>query len=296
VVLVALLGLAAGTLILAQPEYYARTSAGAPHVANGMRFANFLALIALAAFWTAAGFPRTVMRVVQALSVCAVAVFAAYLNACLENMSNPELLGFLGVLSLVALGQWALMVGLLWPLLAIRGIRLRHVQELSDDGWATKQFAIRDIAALTIVVAIFLASLRWWIVSQQGANPSTSRTIFFFGYLVLCNLLVTIPLFFAPLVRRHAIACTLMAVALVGLITVCEIAIFLHYHQIPWPYNQNFRRMFWSMNCIQALWVLLAMGTLRLGGYRLSAPPRPVAVTQPETVIPASGATVCEAK
>ena len=296
VVLGALLGLTAVVSVAAQPEYYARMSSWAPHIANGMRFANFLALISIAAFWMAAGFPRPVVRIVQSVSVCGVAVLASYVSTGFVNMSSPELFGFLGALCVMALCQWTLMVGLLWPVLAVRDIRLRHVQELSADHRVTSQFAIRDIAAVTIAVAVFLASIRWWVLSQQAASPAASRTIFFFGYLLLCNLLITVPLLFAPLLRRHAIVCSLIAVGMVGLATVCEIAIFLHSQQIPWPYNQNFRRMIWSMNCIQALWVLLAMGALRLGGYRLSAPPTPVAVTQSETGIPASGATVCEAR
>lgn len=220
------------------------------------------------------------MRIIQSLALCTMAVLAFLLNGWLGDVPTAELPALAGVFGLVALVQWMLMLGLFWPLLMMRGIRLHCLQDLPGDSPAKqKQFAIRELLIVTFAVAVFLGATRWWILSQQAADQSTNRTVYFYGYLVLSNLLLTIPLLVATVLRRYGVVLTLIACAFAGLVTVSEIAVFLHYNPMPWPESQKFHRMFWTVNGVQALWVLLAMGALRLGGYRLAV--RPATASSP---------------
>ena len=99
-----------------------------------------------------------------------------------------------------------------------------------------------------------------------------SEGVLTFAYLALCNVFVTMPLLVAPLLRRFALVCTLLALAFVTLVTVGENSALVFIERAP---NNTqlivWQRMYWATNYFQAMWVLLALGTLRLGGYRLAA-------------------------
>lgn len=274
VMLLVLGGLAFCTLVVAQPVYFKRWIISGEGLAVGMQFGSFFGLVALAAAWMAAGSPRPLVRIGQSLVLCALAVMGTLLGLLIAGMPQSQLAALAGVLGVVAIGQWLLMVCLFWPLMAMRSIRLRHIQDLPTDPRATKQqFAIREVLIVTALAAVFLGVIRWWVFSQQWeAERPTSRPLFFFGYLTLCNILVCAPLLIAPLLRRHATVSTLVALAFVAVVTVYEIEGW--FHQIgptPWMYVPNHRRMFWSLNLFQAMWILLALGILRAGGYRLAA-------------------------
>jgi len=220
--------------------------------------------------------------------LCGSALVAVLLNGLLSNMPDGQFPAFAGVFGLIAVGQWLLIAIPLWLLLTRRGISFRHVGELSPDVRATdQQFGIREILIVTAVTASLLSAIRWLFASLPWApDESMRRGLMIFGYLALCNVFVTLPLLVAPLLRRFAHVSTLIALAFIALITSCEVPAF---HQVE--RNSTNERIvwitLWVMNYVQAMWVLMALGTLRAGGYRLAAgqttgPAAKIAVNQAE--------------
>ncbi|MCI0359819.1 MAG: hypothetical protein L0211_15185, partial [Planctomycetaceae bacterium] len=258
-----------------QNELVGRLSGWAALAALGVRYGTFFGLIALAASWTVFGFKPRWTRIGQSLALIAMAVLAMLVSGLLGNMARGEVLPFAGAMSLVAIGQWLLIAGLLWTMTAPRRVRLCRIQDLSPDLRAREaQFGIRDLLIATGVTAALLAVIRA-VLSQSWPSSGMSSTpgaLLIFGYLAACNAFVTMPLLAAPLLRRFGAAATLLALAFVALVTVCELtAWFRQIGPIHAVHGFSHRVVVWVMNYSQAAWVLAALVTLRADGYRLVA-------------------------
>lgn len=253
-------------LVAMQPSLFSRWAWGR-EIATGLMVGTYFGVISLSAAWMAVGFGPRIARIWQSLAPCAIALVALVVNFLLGPMLGYELPVIVAVCGLAALGQWLLAVGTLSSLVTARNIRLRHASELSTDVAASdQQFGIRELLLATAGTAALLGAIRWLVQSHSTApDVSMIRGLVIFGYVVACNVFVVIPLLVGPLLRRFAGMSTLLALTFVAIVTSCEIAAFRHFKSVS-----NETVVFWTINYVQAMWIVLVLGTVRAGGYRLA--------------------------
>jgi hypothetical protein len=100
---------------------------------------------------------------------------------------------------------------------------------------------------------------------------------------VLVNCLLTLPLALAALVRRRALLACAIGMAFIAGATTFEIS--AAYQFIPAAPSSRFPIIFWTMNGMQAAWVLGLLLLLRQAGFRLATLSRP---RQPTTAVEAT--------
>ena len=122
---------------------------------------------------------------------------------------------------------------------------------------------------VTGLIAAILGGIRLALEVLTPEFKAGGRTIVIYGYLVLCNLFVVLPMIVAPLLRRFALTCTLAGLGFVGLITAFEASGFNQIESGP----DDAWAILLPLNFVQVGWVLLALYVVRRAGYRLSAAP-----------------------
>jgi len=274
-ILPALGALALLIVVAMQPDLLGRWSGWVAVAAPAVQYGTFFGLIALAAGWTVFSFARPKARIFHSLVLVAMSVLAMCLGGLLGNVARGELLAFAGVIGLVAIAQWLMIAGLLWPLLATRNVRLCNVQDLTSVERAkSQQYGIREMLIATAVAAVLLGAIRWFLSQPwpSSLDSSASRTLLVFGYLAACNTFVMLPLLVSPLLRRFAMVSTLLALAFVAVVSVCELtALRQQFGPVHAAHAINLGVVCWLMNFTQAGWVLAALITFRADGYRLVA-------------------------
>jgi hypothetical protein len=266
-VLLALGGLALLSIVAAQDGFFGRVTLWGEAIGVGLLFGSFFGLVAVAAAWTVYGWRW------PGLILCVPPVLAMVANGAVRGVGRDNLAGLAVAMSVAATSQFVVIAALLWPLLAFRGARLRHVQTLSADELAAKaQFGIRDLLVAIAVAAVLLAAIRW-IVAQPWPNApqhSIRRDLLVLGFVAVCNTLVSMPLLIAPLLRRFALATTIAALAFAVFVTACEVSAWISATGQTLPfYEHRFLYGFAAINAIQAFWILAVLGTLRAAGWRL---------------------------
>jgi hypothetical protein len=261
--LVAMVGLA-WTVLLVLPE-----GNGPQDIVTGLLmgalFGTLFALTALGAAWTVLGPWPLLLRVPLAIMMQLVGLVAMTKNVSMPGPGiDPE---FLGVLGGAMLGQWVLTQAVLWTVAVFRGLRLQIAMQSARNDM---QFGIRQVMILTAVIAVTLGAgrlviqyLRW----SDNVGPFDWEVVLLFGFLVLANTLITVPLIFSVALPRKAVLATGVALAFAVLTTACEIPAFELVRPAgsagdDWP-------VFVIMNLAQTLWIAAALSILRFGGYRL---------------------------
>ena len=271
--LLVLAGLAFSVLVAAMPRHFASLWNWGGVFAGGVQFGTFIGMTALAAGWIALGPSRLVARVGQSIGGCVVLFVALLFGSSLDGSAGPETPLLFGILAVALALQSILVAGTLSILARPKEIRLRHNHELSPEPQATDhQFGIRELLIATAVAAMLLGAIRWMIQSSSITERTWIRELYGIAFLLLSNVFITMPLLIAPLLRRYAFASTMFALAFVGLVTVVEQSAYLQMERPPSNVQVVvWQQFFWTMNGVQAIWMLLALGILRLGGYRLAA-------------------------
>jgi hypothetical protein len=224
----------------------------------GVIYGALFGLTALAAAWTAFGPLSLMLRLPLAL-----AIQAGLLLVVLFTMGVGLDLGIIGSLGGMVLGQWLLSQLPLWALVWWRRVSLRPADASPGRGLPDHQFGIRQLLILTAIVAVMLGAGRLLVLSQKQVTPVGGGKFAVVIFVAFCNTILTLPLIVAVLSPRRAILGCSLAIGLVALVTLGEIQEFTYLSPgSGWL-------VFWIMNFGQALWVLLATGILRAGGYRL---------------------------
>ena len=236
----------------------------------GAMFGTLFGVATLAAAWSAWGPLALLIRVPLAVVLIVVVVAAILAN------KGPGLdAQFFVAFGAAMLGQWVLVQTPLWLLSIMKGLRLRHVADLAQTGGtADHQFGIRQLMILTAIVAVTLGVGRMLVGTWkwEGHGPAAGEIALVFSFLVLCNTLATLPLVVAALLPRNALAACLVGIGFVALVTLCEVPAFELVR--PSGASSDDTAIFWIMNFVAAGWVLVSLGILRLGGYRLATQAR----------------------
>lgn len=272
-------------IVLAVPwhAYLRRWSGSIGHIGPTIVLGTFFGSTTLSALWLVFGVAGHARRLwiwlVCGMATTAALTINAWMSGGLQN-DGPIMCLILGA---VAMTQCALIAGVLWILGKATSARLRHLDELPVAvSGGDQQFGIGAVLTVTGIVAAVLGSMRLLLEWQTPNSNIVVHSIAFFGYFVLCNLFVALPFIITSLLRRFALVCSLIAIALAAGVTALEVS---GYRQLdnhpggdPWS-------TLLPVNIIQVGWVLLALSFVRRAGYRLSAAipvsPRPEASAAP---------------
>lgn len=282
--LMALVALALLAMVAIQIRYLMRWGGWAQCVAFGSLSGTFVGLIALAAAYSIIGRGSLRSRLALSVLLCVAAVGAVPVHFLIgevfvipyRRVDTSKLVSTAGLFSLFGIGQWLLVGGLLWIVIRMRSLRLSHVSEIPPDtGASDQQFGVRDVLLLTAVIGALLAAIRWLPVAKTALGEGALGGGFaYFAYLALCNVFILLPLLVAPLLRRYALVATLVALVFVAVVTIGQNSALEWIAKVPSSMQLLiWHRIAWATNYVQALWVLLALGIVRAGGYRLAAAP-----------------------
>ena len=265
----AIIGLCAWlALLLVIPDFFSRWSGWAGRISAGVLLGTFFGGTTLSAMWLVFGRKGYARRIGRWLACCLAIMAAMTVNCLVSIMPMGRVVPMSALFGAVAAVQSGLIAGLLWILGKTTGAHLRHLDELpSDILGADQQFGIRAVLIATGLIAAVLSGIRWALDLNIPESSPDRRGIVIFGFLVLCNLFVVLPLIIGPLLRRFALTSTLAALGFVGLITALEVS---GINQIERG-AANAWSILLLLNYAQAGWVLLALCFVRRAGYRLSA-------------------------
>jgi hypothetical protein len=250
-------------LALVRPDFFSRWSSLAGQIGGGVMMGTFFGTTTLAAVWLAFGRQGFAGRIGQWLACCLAIMAAATVNMWMGGVPLDRVPPISALLSAVAVVQSALIASLLWILGKTTGIRLCHLDALPAD----QQFGIRAVLVVTGLIAAILGGIRWALELHTPAPSAVSRAVSIYGYLVLCNLFMVLPLIVAPLLRRFALACTLGAIGFVVLVTAFEVSGLNQIERGP----RDGLLVLLPLNLAQVGWLVLALFVVRRAGYRLSA-------------------------
>lgn len=192
--------------------------------------------------------------------------FAMSINAFLYLQPNPA------IIIIATLGQWLLAQAPLWALAWRRALGIRLRDELTERSPAQLQFGISQLMILTAIVAVLLGAGRILAPAIKsivdGGSWSEAPV---FAFVVATNVVLTLPLALGVLIPQRAGLACVLGLLFVGLATWCELSLLWVFIPGTSAPDADIVAMFWTMNYLQAAWVLVPLGILRLDGYRLVA-------------------------
>jgi hypothetical protein len=235
----------------------------------GLVLGTMFGQVSLAAAWCALG-PFSLIRRLPLSFVWLAAIVVALGCNIARNSNSPGfqlLLTYSGTL----LFQWLVLQTPIWLLVARYGLRVRCVDdvELANDS-RDKQFGIRQIMALTALVALVLGIGRLLLGGmQRGTSFGKPVELVAYACLALANVLVSAPAIGVMLLPRVTVAALCGALLFSAFATAIELSALNLIDPGP-PSNAQ---MFWVLslvNLVQCGWVLAVLFLLRLGGYRIT--------------------------
>jgi hypothetical protein len=240
----------------------------------GLMLGTVYGQVTVAAAWTALGSAQFAGRVLPAvLGVGGLSVAIAFMagKGTAVSLNDVALVG--GSM----LGQFVLLALVLLGLRARLRLRMDRLtrQEATEQTQAgigfRPQFAIRQLMVVTALVAVTLGIGRILVEAidwQALANNPVGREAPIFTYVVLVNVLFTVPLALAALVRQGVVLACAIGLAFIAGATWLEIAAAQPF--LPGSLTSRTNIIFWTMNATQAAWVLGLLLVARGAGYRLS--------------------------
>jgi cation transport ATPase len=163
--------------------------------------------------------------------------------------------------------QWLVVQLPLWGLAVFYGLRLRHRSEAISATARDRQFGIRQVMILTLIIAVVLGVGRMLVanlVDDLNEERISSPDTLIFVYLTLASILLTLPLLLATIIPRHAWAATLAVLVLIALGTWWQLPLMSRAGAAAGP---NIWHIV-AINGFSAGWIVLVMGLLRVCGYR----------------------------
>jgi hypothetical protein len=225
----------------------------------------------LAATWTAFGPLPLVWRLPLSIGWVAALTIAFAINLGMNSAGSGGY--FMVVLGGCLLGQWAIAQLPMWFLAFAYGLRLRHASERSYGlDPSERQFGIRQLMIVTAIVAVVLGIGRMIIMGLLADGVRSGGQPLILVFLAVAGVIMTLPLVLSALLPRFAIPASLLVLFLIAVGTLAELPLL----QMALPQAGGGgpdAGHFYGINAIQAAWVLLVIGVLRLRGYGIAAPP-----------------------
>jgi hypothetical protein len=252
-------------LVVALLHYDALGILGYRRVLIALSLGTMFGQATLAAAFTALGSGALIRRLPVCLAWLFCLAFAMAINSLLYSQPNPAIILF------ATFGQWLLAQAPLWILAWRRGLGIRLGEDRVGRSAGQLQFGIRQLMILTAIVAVLLGAGRALAPAIKSIVDGGSwHEAPAFAFVVATNVVLTLPLALGILLPQRAGLACVLGLAFLGLATWCELSllwVFLPGTGAPDP---DVVGMFWAMNLLQAAWVLVPLGVLRLVGYRLA--------------------------
>jgi hypothetical protein len=234
------------------------------YAAIGYLFGTLFGQALLASAWIALGPFWLPLRLALSLGWIA----ALWLSVIVALDNGPGL-DFALLLGACLLGLWLVVQVPFWGLALYYGIRLSHRSAVTlQTTNRQRQFGIRELMVLTAAVAIMLGAgraLLLWLAERIGNDISREAPVFIF--LAAAAIALGLPLLLAALLPRWASLAVPAVLVLIATATWWELPL-VALVQGPGG-GPDYWHLAW-INFFTALWALLVVVILRLGGYGLA--------------------------
>ena len=173
----------------------------------------------VAAAWAALGPGRLIWRVPLSLFWVALLASGIGINTVIRGGPSTSAFMFGAILSI----QWGLLQVPLWGLVISQGMHLRHA-EATKQGMdlRERQFGLRQLIIITAVIGVLLGIGRIaapYFVESVGIAGRDQVILVFLG---IAEVILTLPLLLAALLKRRSVLAVPLALLLIGLATVWE--------------------------------------------------------------------------
>jgi len=220
---------------------------------------------AVAAAWAALGPGHLIWRAPLSLFWVALLACGIGLNTMIRGGPGNSVFMFGSLL----LMQWALLQVALWGLVFSQGMHLRHA-EATNQGIdpRERQFGLRQLILLTAGIGVLFGIGRIvapYFVETIGMVRRDQVVLVFLG---IAEVILTLPLLLAALLKYRTLLAIALALLLVGLATVWE-------HQLlvlvsgPGAAGAG-PNLFYAINAGTAIVMLMLLTIVRLNGYSLA--------------------------
>ncbi len=260
----------AGALIISGWALLARLTGGGTRgsiVLEGVLFGTLFGQVTLAASFVALGPLRLIVRLPVALLWLAAVTLALAAGKAPSPIDARDLLVAFAAIFL----QWILVLLPLWLLARLYSMRIIHPNEPGKLRGDKQQFGIRQLMALTALVAGFLSASRLLIGGLHWQEPGSSwkENAWIFGMLVVANAVLALPTVGAGLLRRRRVLLTVIALFFSSCIAMLEVYLYGFLRPVG-PSRNDLAAIFLTLNWTQGVWVLVIIAVLRAGGFRLT--------------------------
>jgi len=168
------------------------------------------------------------------------------------------------------LAQWLLAQVPLQIVRIANEVLIAHIAEDSVAALSKPQFQIRQLLIVTAVVAVVLGLARVLTPPLEFGRFFVHDAMQFL-FLVATNVIVTVPLAFCVLSPRRPIAVAIFALLCVTLGSAAEIVLYSITFSGSRSFNAELALILLTKNLTTSAWVVAVLGSLRLGGYRLTS-------------------------
>jgi hypothetical protein len=239
-------------------------------VVTALTLGTIFSQATLVSIWTALGFGSLANRVPLALAWLVVVWIALAILHWHSPLTNADII----LLSGSALLQWSFTQIPLWGGVWWSGLSIQD-SSTPDPSRAkpTRQFGIRQLMTITAALAIALGVGRlaltmvpWELVLPKDIHVEAPAFLF----LIIVNVLATLPLALGALVPSGAAPACVVGLAIVGAATVVEVSVV----RLLVPgggRGSELPLLLGLMNACQAAWILAVLLLIRRAGYRLVA-------------------------
>lgn len=171
----------------------------------------------LAAAWTAFGPGRLIWRL--PFSLAWIFLLGVAIGIQVEVNGGPDEAAF--VIGGCAFVQWLALQFALWGMRLGFGAHLRHCDDPQAPDAAVWQFGIRQLMIITAIVSVAFGIGRLVVEMYLPSIPGSGMEPFFL-FLAVSAIVFSIPLLFAALLERWAVAGVLIVLVLIGVGTTLE--------------------------------------------------------------------------
>jgi hypothetical protein len=232
-------------------------------VAIGLVFGSLFGQTTLAATWSAFGPAPLIWR----LPGSVIWIFMLAVGLAINTTINGGPGGGPLIVGAVLFCQWLLLQIPLWSIKWAFGVELRHVEDAAQ-GYdpSQRQFGIRQLMTITAIVGVALGIGRLIIPPLIAEMQLPSGDLPVFAFLVVAEVVLTLPLVLAALLHRFAIGGVLVAVVFVAVVTFGEVPLMQLLSAGPGPQTMDFV----ALNAVASALILLVLSVVRLSGYSLA--------------------------
>lgn len=251
-------------LIVALPS--PNSSNGLPEgIAIAIMLGSLFGHTTVAAAWAAFGPGQLLWRVPLSLLWVVLMAVGIGVNTRIRGGPNNSAFMFGTLLSI----QWALLQLPLWGLVISQGMHLRHA-EATNEGMdlRERQFGLRQLIIITAVIGVLFGIGRIvapYFAQQVGFARRDQVILIFLG---VAEVILTLPLLLAGLLKRRSILAISVAILLIALATVWEHQLLV---QVSGPGSAGAGPYtFIAINAGTSVILLMLLAIVRLNGYSLA--------------------------